>query len=113
MPNYEATQLDSLFQALADPTRRAVLERLTQGSASVGELAQPYGMALPSFLQHLAVLERAQLVRSHKQGRVRTLEFQPEAIRTAGHWLERQRLDWERRLDQLDSYLNSLKESTE
>jgi DNA-binding transcriptional ArsR family regulator len=103
-------QLNRVFQALADPTRRAVLERLGRGPAPMTELAQPFGMALPSFSQHLGVLEGCGLVRSRKEGRVRTYQLNPKALKTAEHWMEKQRALWERRLDQLDGYLEQLKE---
>ncbi|HEU0122477.1 MAG TPA: metalloregulator ArsR/SmtB family transcription factor [Bryobacteraceae bacterium] len=109
MPNYQE-QLDHLFQSLADPTRRAVLERLSRGPAAMSELARPFSMALPSFSQHLDVLERAGLVKSRKTGRVRTYEMQAEPLRAAETWLEKQRKVWEGRLDQLDTYLMELKE---
>ena len=102
--------LDQVFQALADPTRRKVVERLGRGPASTSELARPFDMALPSFLQHLAVLERSRLVRSRKEGRVRTYRLDPRRLHVAEHWLEAQRLRWERRLDQLDRYLDEIKE---
>lgn len=97
--------MDAVFRALADPTRRQVLERLGEGPASVSELAAPFHMALPSFVQHLRVLEGCGLVRSRKSGRVRTYRLAPEQLRQAEHWLARQRRLWERRLDQLDDYL--------
>jgi DNA-binding transcriptional ArsR family regulator len=100
-----AQRLDSVFQALANPTRRAVVEELRRGPASVSDLAQPFDMALPSFMQHLAVLEASGLVRSRKRGRVRTLRLVEERLAPAATWLERQRGLWERRLDQLDTYL--------
>ena len=103
-------QLDRVFQALADPTRRAVLERLRRGPAPMSELAQPFPMALPSFAQHLDVLERCGLVRSRKAGRVRTYRFSPRPLQVADRWLARQREAWERRLDQLDDVLTDLKE---
>ena len=109
MPNYHL-QLDRVFHALADPTRRAVVERLCRGPASVSELAHPFGMALPSFSQHLDVLEKCGLVRSRKAGRVRTCRLAPRPLAAAEHWMEKQRAHWERRLDQLDSYLTNLKE---
>jgi DNA-binding transcriptional ArsR family regulator len=102
--------LDQVFQALADPTRRKVIERLVSGSASTSELAQPFDMALPSFTQHLAVLERAGLVTSTKQGRVRTYRLAPAALEVADGWLAEQRRLWEQRLDQLDDFLNTLKD---
>jgi DNA-binding transcriptional ArsR family regulator len=108
MPN-QAVQLDRVFQALADPTRRAVLQRLSGGAAPVSELAAPFDMALPSFLQHLKVLEGAGLVTSEKAGRVRTYRLSPEPLKAAEGWMVEQRAHWERRLDQLDRYLLDLK----
>ena len=102
--------LDQVFQALADPTRRKVIERLVSGSASTSELAAPFEMALPSFTQHLAVLERAGLVTSTKTGRVRTYHLAPAALEHADGWLADQRRLWDRRLDQLDTFLLTLKE---
>jgi DNA-binding transcriptional ArsR family regulator len=109
MPNQSA-QLDQVFHALADPTRRAVVRRLGSGAAAVTELARPFEMALPSFLQHLRVLEDSGLVRSHKQGRVRTYELRPKALEPVRGWLDEQRSLWEQRLDQLDAYVLSLTE---
>ena len=109
MPN-QSTELSAVFQALADPTRRAVLQRLGRGPAAMSELAEPFDMALPSFSQHLDVLERSGLVRSHKSGRVRTYELSAKPLKTAENWLAKQRALWERRLDQLDSYLTTMKE---
>ena len=102
--------MDRVFHALADPTRRSVLERLRRGPARMSQLAQPFPMALPSFSQHLDVLERCGLVRSRKLGRVRTYRLTPLPLRAAEHWLQRQRTHWEHRLDQLDGYLQNLKE---
>ena len=102
--------LDGVFRALADPTRRAVVERLGHGPASTSELAGPFAMALPSFTQHLDVLERSGVVESAKVGRVRTYTLAPGALDTVGAWLAGQRDLWERRLDQLDSYLLTLKD---
>ena len=107
MPNQELTHI---FHALADPTRRAVLERLTHGPAAVSELAQPFEMALPSFVQHLGVLEGCGLVRSKKVGRVRTYTLSPQPLTAAEDWLSAQRALWERRLDALDDFLQTLKE---
>ncbi len=104
--------LDSVFHALGDPTRRAVIERLVSGAASTSELAQPFEMALPSFIQHLGVLERAGLVTSTKTGRVRTYQLSPTALWLADGWLADQRRLWERRLDQLDEFLLQLKEQS-
>lgn len=109
MPN-DLAQLDRVFQALADPTRRAVLARLSNGPAAMSVLARPFRMALPSFAQHLDMLETCGLVRSHKQGRVRTYRLAPQKLKTAERWLTEQRALWERRLDQLDNYLLELKE---
>jgi DNA-binding transcriptional ArsR family regulator len=111
MPNQSA-QLNQVFQALADPTRRAVLARLSSGPASTSELARPFAMALPSFLQHLDVLQKSGLVRSRKRGRVRTYRIAPQPLKEAEDWMVAQRAVWERRLDQLDSYLIHLKERT-
>jgi DNA-binding transcriptional ArsR family regulator len=112
MPSH-AAGLNLLFQALADPTRRAVVERLSRGPTATSELARPFKMALPSFLQHLDVLQNCGLVKSHKTGRVRTYELAPSTLRKAEDWMATQRLLWERRLDQLDSYLEDLKEQPE
>jgi DNA-binding transcriptional ArsR family regulator len=111
VPN-QSTQLDRVFRALADPTRRAVLERLNRGVASMTELARPFTMSLPSFAQHLDALERCGLVRSRKAGRVRTYRLAPARLRVAEHWLERQRQHWQRRLDQLDAYVTTLQEQS-
>ena len=109
MPNQQAA-LDPIFHALADPTRRAVVARLSRGPASVSELAEPFDMAMPSFLQHLRVLEASGLVRSKKAGRVRTCRLAPRPLRQAEGWMVSQRKWWDRRLDQLDAYLIDLKE---
>lgn len=103
MPNQE--QLDQVFQALADPTRRAVLTRLSKGPAATTELLQPFDMALPSFAQHLRLLEECGLVRSHKKGRVRTYQLAPKPLKAAEQWMHKQRSMWEQRLDQLDKFL--------
>jgi len=102
--------LDLVFQALADPTRRSVIERLVSGPASTSELAEPFDMALPSFMQHLAVLERAGLVTSTKEGRSRIYRLAPAGLERADGWLADQRRLWERRLDQLDDFLSTLEE---
>lgn len=96
-------QLNDFFGALADPTRRAVIERLTAGPAPVTELAAPHDMALPTFLKHLKKLEAAGLVRSEKAGRVRTVHIEAAPLRAAEDWLSRQRSIWEGRLDRLSS----------
>ncbi len=105
-----AKPIDHVFRALSDPTRRHVLERLSRSPASVSELAAPYGMALPSFVQHMGILEECGLVQSRKAGRVRTYEIIPKRLKLAEDWMVRQRALWEKRLDQLDSYLITLKE---
>jgi DNA-binding transcriptional ArsR family regulator len=110
MPNY-AMKLDHVFQALADPTRRAVLQRLSEGAASTLELARPFDMALPSFTQHLSMLEKYGLVKSKKAGRVRTYELAPKRLQAAEDWIVDRRKLWERRLDQLDAYLLTMKEN--
>lgn len=106
----DADAIDQVFRALADGTRRRVVERLGRGPASVSELAEPFSMALPSFVQHLRVLEDCGLVVSTKQGRVRSYQLAAKRLKTAEDWLLRQRTLWEKRLDQLDSYLAKLKE---
>src|SRR5689334_11552995 len=98
-------RLDQVFQALADPARRGMMERLSRGSASVSELAEPLDMSLPAVLQHLAVLEESGLVRSAKVGRVRTCTMQPAALLAAETWLTRRKAQWERHLDRLGEYL--------
>jgi DNA-binding transcriptional ArsR family regulator len=98
-------RLDRVFQALADPARRDMIERLVRGPASVSLLAEPLAMSLPAVMQHLHVLEACGLVRSEKTGRVRTCHIEPPALRTAEDWIARQRTAWERRLDDLGGYL--------
>jgi DNA-binding transcriptional ArsR family regulator len=112
MPNQGAIGLDRVFQALADPTRRAVVQRLSRGTAPVSELAEPFDMALPSFLQHLKVLEGCGLVSSRKAGRVRTYQLSPQPLQAAEGWIAEQRALWERRLDRLDRYLEDLEPTT-
>ena len=105
----ELKAVDGVFRALSDGTRRRVLERLSRGAASVSELAEPFEMALPSFVQHLRLLEDCGLVESSKAGRVRTYRLAPKRLKLAEYWLGRQRSVWERRLDQLDAYLLEMK----
>ena len=100
-----AADLDAMFQALADPTRRAMVERLGRGAASVSELAQPFAMSLPAVVQHLQILEASGLVRSEKVGRVRTCRMEPAAFSLAEQWINQRRSDWESRLDRLGQYL--------
>ena len=102
--------IDRVFRALSDPTRRRVLERLSRSPASVSELAKPFGMALPSFVQHMRILEGSGLVHSRKTGRVRIYQIVPKRLKLAEDWMVRQRALWEKRLDQLDTYLITLKE---
>jgi DNA-binding transcriptional ArsR family regulator len=99
------TPLDLTFQALADPTRRVMVERLSRGPASVSELAQPLDMTLSAVVQHLAVLEASGLVRSQKVGRVRTCRIEPVALQGAERWIADRRAAWERRLDRLGEFL--------
>jgi DNA-binding transcriptional ArsR family regulator len=98
-------QVDRLFHALADPNRRAMVERLSRGPASVSELARPLPMSLPAVVQHLRVLETSGLVRSEKRGRVRTCHIEPTALRPVERWIGERRSAWERRLDSLGEYL--------
>jgi DNA-binding transcriptional ArsR family regulator len=109
MPNH-TVKLDQVFQALADPTRRAVLRRLSRGAASTLELARPFDMALPSFTQHLSMLENFGLVKSKKSGRVRTYELAPKRLQVAEDWILDRRELWQRRLDQLDAYVLTMQE---
>ena len=109
MLNQQA-DLDRLFRALADPARRAMMERLSQGPAPVTELARPLPMSLPAAMQHLGVLEEAGVVRSQKVGRVRTCAIEPDALRLAGGWIEARRIEWEQRLDRLGEYLKSMQD---
>jgi len=101
---------DAVFHALSNPTRRRVIERLSAGPASVSELAEPFDMQLPSFVQHLSVLERSRLVRSRKRGRVRTYEIAPERFEVVEDWLAERRRMLEARLDRFDRYVEQLKE---
>ncbi len=97
-----SAELDQFFAAMADPTRRAVIEQLTAGRATVSALAASHDMALPSFMRHLKVLEDAGLVRSVKKGRVRTCVIEPRPLIEAQGWLEWQRAVWEGRNDATD-----------
>jgi DNA-binding transcriptional ArsR family regulator len=98
-------ELDRLFQALADPSRRAMVDRLGRGPASVSQLADPLPMSLPAVVQHLAVLEAAGVVSTEKIGRVRTCRLEPDALRRAETWLGEQRTAWDLRLDRLGTQL--------
>jgi DNA-binding transcriptional ArsR family regulator len=104
MPKY--LELDRMFHALGDRSRRAMVERLSRGPASVSELARPLDMALPTIVQHLGVLEQAGIVSSAKVGRVRTCQLVPGALAPAADWIGRQQLPAERRLDRLGAFLD-------
>ena len=106
----QSTAVDQVFHALSNPTRRKVIERLSAGPATVSELAAPFDMQLPSFVQHLSVLERSRLVKSKKRGRVRTYEMVPERFEVVEDWLTARRRSWEARLDRFDQYVQQLKE---
>ena len=97
--------LDLMFQALADPTRRLIVDRLSRGPASVSELAKPFNMSLPAVVQHLQMLEQSGLVRSEKVGRVRTCTIDTGALGQAEKWINDRRIGWERRLDRLGDFL--------
>lgn len=112
MAKYDS-HLDHLFTALGDPTRRTILSRLARGEASVGELAEPHEMALPSFMGHLQKLEDARLITSRKQGRVRICALAPDAFTPAQDWLSEQRAVWSDRLDRLDDYVANLMKETD
>jgi DNA-binding transcriptional ArsR family regulator len=101
----QSPALDVTFRSLADPTRRAMVERLGRGPASVSELAEPLSISLPAVIQHLHVLETSGLVRSEKVGRVRTCHIEPVTLQPAEQWIIERRLMWERRLDRLGEYL--------
>lgn len=105
MLNYSSPTLDLMFHALADPTRRAMVERLSRGPAAVSELAKPLAMSLPAVVQHLQVLEASGLVRSEKVGRVRTCSIEPKALRTVEDWVAERRTSWEHKFDRLGEYL--------
>jgi DNA-binding transcriptional ArsR family regulator len=107
MANYSVA-LDSVFQALADPTRRAVIQRLGRGAATVSELAEPFDMALPSFMKHVGVLERSGLIRSRKSGRIRTCMLERKNLAAAERWFDEQRVMWTSRYENLDNLLEKL-----
>jgi DNA-binding transcriptional ArsR family regulator len=102
----EQDQMDRVLRALADPSRRVIVERLSNGPASVSELARPLPMSLPAVIQHVQVLEASGLVRSKKVGRVRTCRIEPTALRPVEQWIGARRSSWERRLDRLGEYLD-------
>jgi DNA-binding transcriptional ArsR family regulator len=103
----QQSNLDLMFQALADPTRRGIVERLSSGPVSVSELAKPFAMSLPAVVQHLQVLEASGLVTSEKVGRVRTCRIEPEALSQAEQWINDRRANWVTRLDRLGDLLAS------
>jgi DNA-binding transcriptional ArsR family regulator len=107
---FRDTTLDLAFQALADPSRRAMVDRLVQGPATVSELAKPLAMSLPGVMQHLAVLEASGLVISEKVGRIRTCRIEPAVLTQAEHWIAERRALWERRLDRLGQFLDETKD---
>ena len=109
----QSPNLNLLFHALADPWRRAMLERLSRGPAPVSELARPLPMSLPAAMQHLGVLETAGLVRSEKVGRVRTCAIEAQAFSPAEQWINARRVEWENRLDRLGEYLKTLESEGE
>ena len=102
--------LDRVFHSLSDSTRRAVIAQLASGPASIGDLAQRHHMALPSFMKHIRVLEESEIVRSKKSGRVRMCELRPTALTAAQDWIGEERRIWETRLNQLDSFVETLAE---
>jgi DNA-binding transcriptional ArsR family regulator len=109
MDNYQA--LDGVFAALADPTRRAVVQRLSTGPASVSDLAAPFDMALPSFLKHVRALESCGVIRTRKQGRVRTCSLRRERLDIANNWLEEQRRAWDAMTDRLEMFVTTQREA--
>ena len=100
-------RLDGIFQALADPTRRAVLQRLSRGPASITDLAAPFDMALPSFMKHIRLLEDSGWIQTSKQGRVRTCGIDSKSFAAAEGWLSAQRALWESRTDRLEQFVTA------
>lgn len=109
----QTATLDRTFHALSDPTRRAMVQRLTRGPASVSELARPLSISLPAVVQHLAVLEESGVVTSEKIGRVRTCRIDPKMLSQAERWIAERRQQWERRLDRLTDYLDETADDEE
>jgi DNA-binding transcriptional ArsR family regulator len=105
MLNHQQTPIDRMFHALAEPTRRMMVERLSRGPASVSDLAKPFAMSLPAIVQHLAVLEESGIVKTEKIGRVRTCRLEPGKLQLAEKWINERRLLWEQRLDRLGALL--------
>lgn len=108
-----STVLDDVFQALSDPTRRAVLSRLGSGPATVGELAEPFDMTLPSFMKHIHLLERSGWIRTRKVGRVRACTIERANLDVADHWLREQRAVWESRTDRLEQFVTDTSKESE
>ena len=108
---YHSTPLDLAFHALSDPTRRAVVSRLAEGELPVSTLAEPFEMALPSFVQHLKVLEDCGLIASEKRGRSRWCRLEPTRLDEAANWMEAERHRWSKRLDRLENYLDTQQKS--
>src|SRR5262249_53576750 len=104
----QSMNLDRIFHALSDPTRRAIVSRLSRGAASVSELARPFAMAMPTLLQHLHVLEESRLIRTEKIGRVRSCEMAPAALSPAEGWIAEHRALWESRLDRMEAHVTDL-----
>jgi DNA-binding transcriptional ArsR family regulator len=113
MVNYSTANLDRTFAALSDPTRRAILARLTHGEASVTELAAPFDMSLPAISKHIRVLEQAGMLARRKQGRVHQCRLAPASLKQAANWLASYRQFWEARLDSLAAYLDESTQDTE
>lgn len=111
MLNYSVT-LDLVYQALADPARRAIIDRLSRGPMSVSDLAKPLDMSLPAVMQHLQLLENSGLVRSRKDGRVRTCRIETKALQIAEDWIARRRSHWESKIERLAALLDAQEEET-
>jgi DNA-binding transcriptional ArsR family regulator len=107
MVKYTSNDLDRIFSALSDPTRRAILQRLSHGEATVTELAKPFDMSLPAISRHLRVLEEAGLLLREREGRIHRCSFNAERVKAAADWLERYSAFWKSRLNALESYLGS------
>jgi DNA-binding transcriptional ArsR family regulator len=113
MVNIQPASLDRVFGALADPTRRAILERLARGDTTVTELASPFPSSLPAISKHLSVLEHAGLIVRSNDGRKRICKINPAAMRNAAKWIDHYRMFWTDQLDALDAYLSSTQEDSE
>ncbi len=110
MIKYSNEALDGTFAALADPTRRAILEQLAKGEAQAGDLAAPFGISLPAVSKHLKVLEKAQLIRRRRDGRMHRFTVNPQPMQAAVSWVEQYRVFWEQQLGALERYLESTSE---